>query len=245
VNSFRFPAIRVIDGHRPETLAMEPHQFWQAIEPGAGIAVEPMLRDSFPARLPDGGVLHLPIRALDDGVHGLASLIINQASFAVQEHLAATLAERLQPYEPEVVVGLPTLGLTLAGLVAKALGHLRYVPLGTSRKFWYDERLSVGMSSITTASERRLYLDPRLLPLVAGKRLALIDDVVSSGTSMAAGLGLLEACGVQPVVLGVAMRQTERWRQRLGEIDSLWPDRLRGVFDTPRLLRVEGGWQAE
>jgi adenine/guanine phosphoribosyltransferase-like PRPP-binding protein len=224
---------------------MEPHQFWQAIEPGSGIADEPLLRGSFPARMPNGDVLHLPIRPLDDGVHGLASLIINQASFAVQEQLAAMLAQLLVPFDPEIVVGLPTLGLTLAGLTAKALGHSRYVPLGTSRKFWYDERLSVGMSSITTAAERRLYLDPRLLPLIAGKRVALIDDVVSSGTSMVAGLALLGTCGVCPVVLGVAMRQTARWRQRLTEIDARWPGCVVGVFDTPRLVRIEGGWRAE
>jgi adenine/guanine phosphoribosyltransferase-like PRPP-binding protein len=224
---------------------MAPHQFWQGFEPGASIADEPVLRGSFPARLSDGQVLHLPIRALEDGVHGLASLIINQASFSVQDHLAAALAQLLVPYEPQIVVGLPTLGLTLASLTARALGHPRYAPLGTSRKFWYEERLSVGMSSVTTAVERRLYLDPRLLPLIEGRRVALIDDVVSSGASMAAGLALLEACGVRPVVLGVAMRQTERWRERLAGLDPVWPERLVAVFATPRLIRVEGGWQAE
>ena len=47
---------------------------------------------------------------------------------------AEDLAARLRPFSPEVVVGLPTLGLTLAAAVAERLGHARYVPCGTSRK---------------------------------------------------------------------------------------------------------------
>ena len=83
---------------------------------------------------------------------------------------------------PDVIVGLPTLGLTLAAATAQSIGHHRYVPLGTSRKFWYDESLSVSLSSITSPDvHKRLYIDPRMLPLIEGRRVALIDDVISSG----------------------------------------------------------------
>jgi adenine/guanine phosphoribosyltransferase-like PRPP-binding protein len=57
------------------------------------------------------------------------------------------LAEKLSAYDPEVVVGLPTLGLTLASAVAIKLGHARYVPLSNSVKFWYRPELSVPLSS--------------------------------------------------------------------------------------------------
>jgi adenine/guanine phosphoribosyltransferase-like PRPP-binding protein len=225
---------------------MEPHAFWQQIEPATGdAAAGAVFRTSFPAMLPDGSILHLPIRPLDDGRHGLASLIINQASFAVQERLAAELAARLAADEPDIVVGLPTLGLTLAAAVARALGHPRYVPLGTSRKFWYDDGLSVPLSSVTTQAEKRLYIDPRLLPLLEGRRVALVDDVISSGTSMASGLRLLDGIGVAPVVLGVAMQQTDRWREKLAELDARWPDRVAGVFCSPLLVRDGDGWVVE
>jgi adenine/guanine phosphoribosyltransferase-like PRPP-binding protein len=104
--------------------------------------------------------------------------------------------------------------------VAQQLGHARYAPLGTSAKFWYREELSVPLSSITTPNQqKRLYIDPRLLPVIEGRRIALIDDVISSGVSMIAGIALLEACGVRPIVLGAAMLQSDRWRQRLAEWD--------------------------
>jgi adenine/guanine phosphoribosyltransferase-like PRPP-binding protein len=123
----------------------------------------------------------------------------------------------------------------------------RYVPLGTSRKFWYREDLSVPMTSITSPEQvKRLYLDPRMLPLIENRRVLLVDDVISSGRSIAAALDLLTSCGVRPVAIGAAMLQTEAWREKLAAIDPVWPDRVVGVLRTARLKRTAaGGWAPE
>ncbi|SDW65584.1 Phosphoribosyl transferase domain-containing protein [Albimonas donghaensis] len=222
---------------------MRPQDFWQAVEPAEAAAPAPWT-DRFPARLPDGRVLHLPIRPLAGTGNAIASLILNQASFAVEAALADALAERLAPFRPDIVAGLPTLGLPLARAVAERLGHARYAPFGTSRKFWYDEGLSVPLSSITSPdATRRLYLDPRLLPLVEGARVALVDDVISSGTSISAGLGLLARIGVTPVAVGCAMLQTERWRPGLAEAFAGPPEAVVGAFRSPLLARDGEGWR--
>jgi adenine/guanine phosphoribosyltransferase-like PRPP-binding protein len=225
---------------------MKPHEFWQEIHPPGHLDGTGDLTDAYVAELRDGRQLQLPIRALAEGDRALASLIINQASFAVQDALADALAGILSEREIEVVVGLPTLGLTLAAAVARKLGHGRYVPLGTSRKFWYRDELSVPLSSITTPDQqKRLYIDPRMVPLLAGRRVALIDDVISSGASIVSGLELMISCGIEPVVIGAAMLQSDRWRQRVGSLDVKWIDRIVGVFSTPILQRSrDGRWQA-
>lgn len=224
---------------------MQPHDFWQELHPPQSFALEEEYRGFYPAKLPDGRQLQLPIRVLADGEHALASLIINQASFVVQDALAEALAARLADYGVDVIVGLPTLGLTLAAAVARALGHTRYVPLGTSRKFWYRDELSVSLSSITTPNqEKRLYIDPRMLPLLEGKRVALIDDVISSGASIVSGLALVTACGIEPVVIGAAMLQSERWRERVDADGRQWSERIVGVFSTPILQKTANdGWR--
>jgi len=221
---------------------MQPHDFWQELHaPGSFDPMEERA-DFHVAELPDGRQLRLPIRVLADGEHALASLIINQASFTVLEALAAALAARIATHNIDVVAGLPTLGLTLAAAVARALGHARYVPLGTSRKFWYREELSVPLSSITTPNqEKRLYIDPRMLPLLEGKSVALIDDVISSGASIVSGLSLLTSCGIEPAVIGAAMLQSERWRDRVDIDGKRWSERIVGVFSTPILERSENG----
>ncbi len=72
-----------------------------------------------------------------------------------------------------------------------------------SRKFWYREDLAVSLSSTTTPNQKNDFMiDPRMLPLLQGKRVALIDDVISSGASIVAGSELLTACNIEPVDRG-------------------------------------------
>lgn len=222
-----------------------PHDFWQETHPPGSFAGDGEFTSFYVATLEDGRQLRLPIRVLADGDHALASLIVNQASFAVLNTLAENLAEKIRPMGIDVVAGLPTLGLTLAAAVAQKLGHDRYVPLGTSRKFWYRDELSVPLSSITTPTQqKRLYIDPRMLPLLEGRRVALIDDVISSGASIVAGLDLLSACDIEPVVIGAAMLQSDRWRERLEAAGPQWITRTVGVFSTPILERnAAGRWR--
>ncbi|SEP32920.1 Phosphoribosyl transferase domain-containing protein [Rhizobium tibeticum] len=122
------------------------------------------------------------------------------------------------------------------------MGHTRYAPLGTSRKFWYRDDLSVALSSITTPTQqKRLYMDPRMLPLLQGRRVALVDDVISSGTSIVSGLRLLAGCGVEPVAIGAAMLQSRRWCETLDAAGSQWRERTVGVLSTPMLEITETG----
>jgi adenine/guanine phosphoribosyltransferase-like PRPP-binding protein len=220
---------------------LAPEDFWQTLLP-PGSHADPLAEPhSYIATLPDGRQLPLPIRARDDGT-GLASLIVNQASFEVVETLAELLANRLREYGVELVVGMPTLGLTLAAAVARHLGHSRYLPLGTSPKFWYRRELSVPIASVTTSTERRLYIDPRLLALLDGRRIALIDDVISSGRSIVAGIELLTGCGSTPTVIGAAMLQGRRWEEARSTALPQWRQRTVGVFATPVLHATETGW---
>ena len=220
-----------------------PEDYWQVLLP-AGTVTDPLAwPETYVATLPDGSQLPLPIRPRSDGT-GLASLIINQASFGVLETIAGRLAERLEAIGMELIVGLPTLGLTLAAEVARRLGHRRYLPLGTSPKFWYRNELSVPIASVTTSTERRLYVDPRLLPLLAGRRVALIDDVISSGRSIMAGIELLALCGTEPLAIGAAMLQGTGWQTAQSPALPLWQERTIGVFRTPLLHRKGSGWAA-
>jgi adenine/guanine phosphoribosyltransferase-like PRPP-binding protein len=198
-------------------------------------------RFGYPARLPDGRVLMLPIRQLAaEPAHAVASLLVNHASLEVVDTLGAMLAQRLAPQAPELVIGLPTLGLTLAPVVARALGHARYLPMGYSRKFWYDEALSAPVHSITSPTPgKRIYLDPHLRPLIEGRRLVLVDDAVSTGTTLLAAWELIESLGGDVVACGVAMLQGRRWVDKLGAERAA---RVVGVFESPLLKAVPDGW---
>jgi adenine/guanine phosphoribosyltransferase-like PRPP-binding protein len=232
-------AVTGLAGQRAGHAISSPEDFWQSLLP-AGEGFNAPYEDRFPAQFGDGRKLLLPIRPLPDGRRALASLIINQASFLVLDAIATDLAGGLTPFGPEIIVGLPTLGLTLAAAVAQKLGATRYVPLGTSRKFWYRDELSVPLSSVTSPEQtKRLYIDPRMVPLLEGRRVALVDDVISSGVSMRAGILLLAGIGVEPVALGAAMLQSAAWQDVLF---PEWAGRMAHVFSSPVLMKTEAGW---
>lgn len=113
--------------------------------------------------------------------------------------------------------------------------------MGYSKKFWYDIDLSTPVSSITSpeVGQKRVWLDPHILPLLAGKRVAIIDDAVSTGTTLLAAWNLLEQLKLNVVVAGVAMKQGNKWKDVLG-LDKA--KRLIGVFESPLLESVPEGW---
>jgi len=139
---------------------------------------------------------------------------------------------------PDIVIGVPTLGLPLANAVARRLGHGRMVPLGTSRKFWYTDALSEPISSITSPdSGKTIYLDPRMVPLLEGRKVLLVDDVVSTGASLAAVLRLLRKAEITTSGIAVAMEQGARWRDVVPN-----PDRVQGAITSPILVKARGGY---
>ncbi len=232
--------------------------FWQEILPADDPRAQagPPYRYGYPARLPDGRSLELPLRRLPpdperdaapdanrQGARAVASLIANQASFAVCEALAGFMAEDARRLGAEAVVGMPTLGLVFAPRVAELLGQPNYLPLGYSRKFWYREALSEPVHSITSPERlKSVFIDPNLLPRLEGRRVVVIDDAVSSGSTLVSVLALLERLDCRVAGVVVAMRQGVAWRARLAERDPAAPGLVHGAFAAPLFGRVEGGW---
>lgn len=86
---------------------------------------------------------------------------------------------------------------------------------------------------------KKLYLDPNLLELMKGKKVVLVDDAVSTGATLKIAWDFLERVGCEVVVVGVVMRQGERWREVVG---GKRVQRVLGVLESPLLRAVEGGW---
>lgn len=100
--------------------------YWQEILPQdhSLVSSSPPWQNGVPVLLPNSRVLVLPIRSLNNAKNeGIASLLITEASMVVSEELSCLLAERVKPFAPDVIIGLPTLGLTIAPIVAKELGQ--------------------------------------------------------------------------------------------------------------------------
>jgi len=217
--------------------------YWQDLTPDIPprFSATPPYRFGYPARLPDRRVLVLPLRQLPAGDQAVASLIANQASHTVVAALADHMAAQARSLGAELLVGLPTLGLAFASLVAERLGQPRAVPFGYSRKFWYDDALSTPVNSITSPEAGKLLrLDPNLVPLIKGRRVAIVDDAISTGATAVAAVRLLQQIGVDIAGMVVAMKQTNRWQAAIDPLPA--PLAVRAVYGCPLFRRGEDGW---
>jgi adenine/guanine phosphoribosyltransferase-like PRPP-binding protein len=204
---------------------------------------QPPYRDTFPVVLSDGSQVELPIEPLPGTDQAIVLLMSNQTSFRVEEKLASLLSAAVKEFHAEVVVGIPTLGLDYARLVAAHLGFSHYVALGNSRKFWYLDELSVPVNSITSPGvSKKLYLDPSLLDRVAGKRTLLVDDVIATGGSASAAITLLQKAGAEVVGLGFVFSEGDPWKKVLSSFGPDWPERVSVIGEIPRLTKTAEGW---
>lgn len=157
----------------------------------------------------------LPIVALDDEL-AIALLISVDLGVAFCERAADELVERLAGRDVEVVASVATMGIPVALEVTRRLGLDQYVILHKTPKIHLADAIAEPVRSITTAVDQRLLLDRHRVRVVEGRRVALIDDVVSTGASAAAALRLLRRVGAQPVAVGAIVTEGEVWRDALG-----------------------------
>jgi adenine/guanine phosphoribosyltransferase-like PRPP-binding protein len=178
--------------------------------------------------------IDLPIVAID-GELAIALLMTIDVGVRFLAQAGTDLAALIAGAQPEIVVSAATLGIPVAIEVSRALGLDDYLILQKTAKLHLRDALSEPLSSITTEGAQRLLLDRARIAAVAGRRVALVDDVVSTGASMAACLRLLRAAGAEVVVIGVLLQEGEGWRDAFGGDAGL----LRSLGTVP-LFRPDG-----
>ena len=213
------------------------------ITPPAEREMPPPFGDYYPVTLSNGARLHLPLQPLPDGEQAIALLMSNQTPFAVEREIGDLLTRLAAEFSPEVIVGIPTLGLDYARIVAHNLGFPDYVALGNSRKFWYSEPLSVPVRSVTSPGvNKRLYLDPMLVERLAGKRTLIVDDVINTGGSAAAAIELLRSIGTLVIGLCVVLTEGDAWKKALTAFGPDWPGCVRSLGRLPLFQKTAAGW---
>ena len=86
-------------------------------------------------------------------------------------------------------------GIPLIHEMARLAGNRRYMLARKGTKLYMRDILDVKVHSITTNREQHLYLDGNDAALMKGKRILVVDDVISTGESLRALEQLVEAAG--------------------------------------------------
>ena len=88
-------------------------------------------------------------------------------------------------------------GIPLAHEMARQAGDARYILARKGPKLYMQDVVSVTVNSITTAKEQKLFLDGADAPRIRGKKVLIVDDVISTGESLKALETLVEHAGGQ------------------------------------------------
>lgn len=134
----------------------------------------------------------LPILSLPSGVSiAFFNLHGNQV---LTEHCAKELARLIG--DCEVIITAESKGLQLAHCIARELNQQFYAVARKTKKLYMQDGLEIEIDdSITTGHVQKLYLSSHDAELICGKKVAIVDDVISTGNSLEGLEKLVKAAG--------------------------------------------------
>ena len=134
----------------------------------------------------------LPIMPLPSGVN--IAFFNLHGNVQLTEHCGKQLAKMVT--DCDVLLTAESKGLQLTHVMARELGHPYYAVARKSKKLYMQDGLEVEInSSITTGRQQKLYISKHDADLMRGKKVGIVDDVVSTGNSLVGLEKLVEMSG--------------------------------------------------
>lgn len=155
----------------------------------------------------DGLKRGLPVVDVDEGVWiaSNASLVLGDVEFVSKA--AELLSKRIVSFGPEVLVTAEAKSIALAYDVARRLGLKRYVIARKKPKAYMGKYIIESVKSITTKEKQYLILTEEDVANVRGRRVCVLDDVISTGGTVDALVKLVERAGGQIVCKAAIWRE--------------------------------------
>ena len=133
----------------------------------------------------------LPICPLNENLSIAGFVIFGDPELTVA--CAKELLKRAPEYD--YIITAEAKGIPLAHEMARQASNPKYILARKGPKLYMRDIFSVSVNSITTAKEQKLYLDGADAELMKGKRILIVDDVISTGESLHALEALVEKAG--------------------------------------------------
>ena len=133
----------------------------------------------------------LPICPVSDKLYIAGFVIFGDPELTVA--CARELLARAPEYD--YIITAEAKGIPLAHEMARQAGDSKYILARKAPKLYMRDLFSSTVKSITTAKEQTLYLDGADAQLMNGKRILVVDDVISTGESLKALEVLVEKAG--------------------------------------------------
>ncbi len=136
----------------------------------------------------------LPLCPLNDKLQIGAFVIFGDPELTTA--CAKALLDRAPQYD--YLISAEAKGIPLVHEMARLAGNQKYFLVRKAPKLYMTGVLDVKVKSITTAKEQHLYLDTADAAIMKGKKILLVDDVISTGESLNSMKQLVEEAGGIP-----------------------------------------------
>ena len=133
----------------------------------------------------------LPICPLNDKLQIAGFVIFGDPELTTA--CAQALLDRAPEYD--YLITAEAKGIPLVHEMARLAGNQKYFLARKAPKLYMTGVLDVKVRSITTAKEQHLYLDVADAAIMKGKKILVVDDVISTGESLRAIEQLVEEAG--------------------------------------------------
>lgn len=134
----------------------------------------------------------LPILKLNDSIN--IAFFNLHGNPSLTEHCGKEIAKLIK--DCDVLITAESKGLQLTHVVARELNMPYYAVARKSKKLYMQDGIEVHYgSSITTGKDQSFYLSQHDVSIIKGKKVGIIDDVISTGESILGLEKLVEAAG--------------------------------------------------
>ena len=153
--------------------------------------------------------IELPLVKNDDGFKIYAFDPMGRAAW--NRAAAQALAEKLAPYDFDILLTAESKAIALTQELARQLGQEDYVVLRKARKLYMLDPLVMDVKSVTTAAPQQFFLGRDQQDLLRGRRVCVVDDVLSTGGTLRAIYAIAKELACTVAVNAFVLTEEERW----------------------------------
>jgi len=175
-------------------------------------------------RIQSLGEISLPIVRVSPDLHIASFVLID--NYDLVKKLSEVLARQIAKYNPEYLLCVEAKSLPLTYAICDRLNTLyrrrrkktrvKFVVVRKNKKVYMKSPYTVTMKSITTREHQKLFIDRSDVAKLRKRRFVLVDDVISTGSTINALLRLLKKVRLSPSAICTVLFEGETGP---GEVD--------------------------
>ena len=174
-------------------------------------------------RIQSLGEITLPIVRVSQDLHIASFVLID--NYDLVKKLSEILARQVAKYDPKYLLCVEAKSLPLTYAICDCLNNLhrrrgrrtsvRFVVVRKSKKVYMKSPYYVTVKSMTSKEQQKLFIDRSDVAKLRRQSFVLVDDVISTGSTVNSLLRLLKRVGLKPSAICTVLFEGETGPEKI------------------------------